>query len=107
MSSPINLQGNDSVLMVVETIEAVLNKSEDLKKELLKLIPNSREQSGCLLYEISQNCENSHQFTVIMHWRDLESYNAHGTAEFIKRFEKNFEKVLYLSAEERVYRKIY
>lgn len=94
------------MVTVIETLEAPQGKSEELKRGLLKLVPLSRQEPGCISYELFQDRSDGHQFAVIMCWKDHEAYEAHCNAPFIDEFVKEFDNKLYRNVVEHLYTKL-
>jgi quinol monooxygenase YgiN len=94
-------------IYIVETIEAVPGKEEELKKELLKIVPLAQKEEGCVLYDLHQDRSNPRRFVVLMCWKTAEAYEGHGNAEYINKFVEKFDKVLYITAVEGIYRKLH
>lgn len=88
---------------VIETMEAIPGKTEELKKALLEIVPLSREEKGCISYDLFQKQDNPHQFALIMHWKDRKSYDSHNSAIFIQKFMEDFDNVLYKNCAEALY----
>ncbi len=83
------------MITVVETINAVSGKADELKKALLQLVPISRRSPGCLQYDLLKAVENEHQFLVLMRWEKLDYLRQHESSNYIAQFVKNYDQVLY------------
>lgn len=94
------------MIHVIETLEALPEKTEELKKALLAIVPLSRQEKGCISYELFQVHETPDQFAVIMCWKDLKSFERHNSALFIQEFVENFEQILYHKVVETLYKKL-
>lgn len=63
-------------LVIVAKFIAKDGKTEQLHRELQKLIDPTRKESGCLFYELHQNLDNPRILTMI------EKFKNRATAEF-------------------------
>lgn len=90
---------------VIETLEAVDGKTQDLKELLAKIVPASRAESGILFYDLYQDLKKPNQFAVVMGFKDEAAYNAHINSPHILAIEK-YENVIYKNVIENHYRKI-
>lgn len=82
-------------VVVVETIKAVQGKRNELKSALSKLVPMSRRAPGCLQYDLLEPVDTSDDFLVLMRWEKLEDLRNHEGSNYIKEFEREYDKVLY------------
>lgn len=66
--------------------------SIDEMKALLKtMVEPSKNEKGCLFYEIYQLKENRAKFVVIESWENEESLEGHKTTEHYKHYKSTFE----------------
>ncbi|MBS0605152.1 MAG: antibiotic biosynthesis monooxygenase [Verrucomicrobia bacterium] len=93
-------------IYVVETIEAVKGKTEELKIELLKLVPLSQSEEGCVFYDLHQDRNLPQRFLVLMCWETQEAYEKHNASDFINQFVEKFDNILYWNVVEDLFRKI-
>ncbi|WP_375723388.1 antibiotic biosynthesis monooxygenase [Arcobacter sp. KX21116] len=69
-------------------------KDDSIKemKDLLKtMVEPSKNEKGCLSYEIYQLKENPAKFVVVEAWEDEEALEGHKTTEHYKYYKANFE----------------
>ena len=64
-------------LTIVARIEANPNKIELVKTELLKLIPITLAETGCLQYDLHQDNENPAVFVFYENWESRELWQQH------------------------------
>lgn len=60
------------------------------KAETVDLIKKTREEDGCISYNLYQSIENSTDFIFYENFKNQESINAHASSEHFKKFEKAF-----------------
>jgi quinol monooxygenase YgiN len=94
------------LIYVIETIEAIPGKAEELKQELLKLVALSRQEKGCIYYDLYQDRNHPHRMTVLMCWKNREAYDQHNAAAFIQEFVEEFDSVLYQNVIEEIYKEV-
>ena len=62
-------------------------------KDLLKsAIKDSKEEEGCLMYEVFQTKNNPVEFIVIDSWENEEALNMHNESEHYLYFINNFKQ---------------
>ncbi len=94
------------MIHVIETLDALPGKAEELKKALLAMVPLSRAEKGCISYDLFQEHDNPHRFAVIMRWKDKQAYDGHNAAAFIQKFVEKFDNVLYCNVVETSYKSL-
>ena len=78
---------NQKLTLVVK----ILVKSEHralVKNELLKLIDTTREEKGCLNYDLHQDIENKNLFFFYENWKTRILWEAHNKNTHIAEFQK-------------------
>ncbi|WP_342316870.1 putative quinol monooxygenase [Lysobacter sp. FW306-1B-D06B] len=61
-------------------------RSRDLGDELLGLVAPSREEEGCLRYEIHQSNDVPDVWMVIEDWRHHSDFDLHMSTRYVKAF---------------------
>ncbi len=75
-------------LTIVAKIMIQPEKVEFVKGEMLKLIPPTREEKGCIFYNLHQdNNEPSHMIWVES-WETTEDWQAHNNSEHIASYRQ-------------------
>jgi quinol monooxygenase YgiN len=64
-------------IRVVAHIIALPNKIEEFKALALSLVEATRQESGCIKYELLQNQSDSTDFTFVEEWLSDDAFNAH------------------------------
>lgn len=75
---------SNSTLRVVAHLVALPDKIEDLKTLLLSLIEPTRQEPGCIQYELYQNQTDPTDFTFIEEWENAELLDAHLASSHIQ-----------------------
>lgn len=73
-------------LTIVAHITAKADKIELVKCELLKLIPITRAENGCVNYDLHQDNENPAHFLFYENWENRELWLAHMDGLHLKDF---------------------
>ena len=75
-----------SKLTIIAHITAKPDQVELVKRELLKLIPITRAEAGCINYDLHQDRENPARFLFFENWETRELWLAHSEARHIKDY---------------------
>ncbi len=75
-----------SKLTIVAQIEAKEEKRELVKSELLKLIPITRAEEGCINYDLHQDHENPNLFLFFENWESRALWQAHMNNDHLKAY---------------------
>lgn len=73
-------------LTIVAHLIAHPDKVDLVKRELEKLVPTTRAESGCLQYDLHQDNENPAHFMFYENWESRELWQTHMNAPHIKAF---------------------
>lgn len=84
-------------LTIVAKIIAKADQTELVKAELLKLIPPTLAEAGCINYDLHQDNENPNVFLFFENWENRELWQAHMSnthlAEFAKAIDGATEEI--------------
>lgn len=72
-----------SKITVVATLVAKENKIEILKNALSALIVPSREEDGCIRYDLHQSIENPAKFTVLEEYQNQSALDYHNGQPYL------------------------
>jgi quinol monooxygenase YgiN len=64
---------------------------QELKDMLKTMVEASKNEVGCLLYDIFQLKDNPRKFVVVESWESEEALEGHKTSEHYKYYKANFE----------------
>jgi quinol monooxygenase YgiN len=85
---------SDSTIRVVARIVALPDKVEELKAVLLELIEPTRQEAGCIQYELLHNVSEPTDFTFVETWKSDEDLDVHLTSLHIQRAFEQVEGLL-------------
>jgi quinol monooxygenase YgiN/predicted small metal-binding protein len=74
----------DDSFRTVVRLKAKPGKEIELKELLKSLINPSRQEPGCLSYELLVNKENPEEFTFVERWKNDDALNGHFETDHIK-----------------------
>lgn len=84
----------NNVLTIVARIEANKGSAELVKAALTKLIEPTREEEGCLQYDLHQDNDNPEVFVFFENWTSRELWLAHMETDHIKAYKVEVEGAL-------------
>ena len=73
-------------LTIVANIHAKADKVDLVKAELLKLIPITRAEEGCIQYDLHQDNENPSHFMFYENWETRELWQTHMNAPHLAAY---------------------
>ena len=73
-------------LTIVANIHAKADKVDLVKAELLKLIPITRAEEGCIQYDLHQDKENPSHFMFYENWETRELWQTHMNAPHLAAY---------------------
>ena len=68
---------NVNTITVVAAFEARPGKEAELKQALLGLLAPTRQEAGCINYDLHESSENPAKFLFHENWADQKSLDAH------------------------------
>jgi len=78
-------------LTIVAKVEANADKVEFIKSELIKLIEPTRNEDGCLQYDLHQDNENLAVFIFYENWESRELWQNHMESSHLKAYMETTE----------------
>lgn len=93
-----------ATVRVVARVLALPEKVEKVKSVLLSLIEPSRQESGCIQYELLQNHEAPTDFVFVEQWENEALLNAHLESPHINEADTKLEGLLAAEPDIRLYR---
>ncbi|MEO0956785.1 MAG: putative quinol monooxygenase [Pseudomonadota bacterium] len=73
-------------LTIVANIKANPDKIDLVKAELMKLIPITRAEAGCINYDLHQDNENPAHFMFYENWESRELWQTHMSAPHLAAY---------------------
>jgi quinol monooxygenase YgiN len=93
-------------LRVVARVVALPDKVEALKAVLLALVEPTRQEAGCLQYDLLQNQEDLTDFTFVEEWESLEHLQTHLASVHLQKALTHIEGLVASPPDIRCYDKI-
>ena len=78
-------------LTIVAHVHAKPDKVDFVKDELMKLIPITQAEAGCIQYDLHQDNENPAHFVFYENWESLELWQTHMNAPHLKAYMETTE----------------
>lgn len=76
---------------------------EYVKHGLIELMKHSRQDKGCIIYNIHQSIDNPLEFMVYMIWESEATFNAHNKKQEMQEFKKQLAKVWFVEQSPKTY----
>ena len=89
---------------VVAHLEAHPEQAAELRDLLAGLVVPTRQESGCLRYELLESLEDPARFTFVEEWSSEEALQAHFETEHIQGALARFSDLLAADLDLRTYR---
>ncbi|MBI9077362.1 MAG: antibiotic biosynthesis monooxygenase [Desulfatibacillum sp.] len=97
---------SDQSVKVVAHLKVKEDKIQELQDVLTRAIPATREENGCLQYDLCQNTADPTQFTFLEEWENNECLGAHLSAPAFKVLSGKLADLLAAAPDIRVYKLI-
>lgn len=78
-------------LTIIANIVANADKIELVRDELLKLIDNTRQELGCINYDLHQDQHNPAHFVFYENWQSAQALEAHLASKHISEYAQAVE----------------
>ena len=73
-------------LTIVATIRAAAGRAELVQDELLKLVAPTRQEAGCLQYDLHRDTEDPSHFVFYENWESRALWQAHMNAPHLAAY---------------------
>lgn len=93
-----------TTVRVIAHVVALPNHQEEVKSILYGLVEPSRQESGCILYELLQNQEDPTDFVFVEEWENEALLNAHLDSPHINSVDTKLSGLLAAEPDIRLYR---
>lgn len=77
---------DDIQVVCVAEFHAIEGKTEDLIAALHSLIKPTRQEQGCLRYELNQRTDDPRWITFIEKWKNQQMFDAHCAMPYIAHY---------------------
>ena len=84
----------EAPIRVVARITVKPGKEDQVKSALSSLVEPTRQESGCLHYELLQNSSDSAEFVLLEEWETQAALDSHSAASHTKTVEAAVENFL-------------
>ena len=78
-------------LPMIVKFEVISDKIAFVKKELIKILGPTRNEPGCIRYDLHQDIENPHIFMFYEVWDSVDAWKKHDVQPHIMQFRKAIE----------------
>lgn len=76
---------------------------EYVKRCLVQLMEHSRQDKGCIIYNIHQSIDNPLEFMAYMVWESEAAFNSHNKKPEMQEFKKQLAKVWFEEQSPKTY----
>ena len=66
-----------SELFIAVGLKAKQGKEDELRRDLVSVVEPSRQEEGCLRYELFEDRDDPGRFVFVEHWASLEAQTKH------------------------------
>ena len=84
----------DDMLTVVARIKAKKGKAEQVREELMALIPPTRDEPDCISYILHQSTDDPHLFLFFENWTSKAALDAHLLKPHLQAFIAKADSLL-------------
>jgi len=95
---------SQTTLRVVARVIARPEKVEQVKSILTKLVEATRQEEGCITYELLQNHQDVTDFTFVKEWESQALLEAHLASAHIAQAKSQLEGAIAAEPDIRLYR---
>ena len=81
-------------IIVTALFKAKKGKEDALKKELMTLIEPTRNEKGCIQYNLHQFFDDPESFIFYEHWENEETLAKHKESEHLKKCVHNIKNLI-------------
>lgn len=85
---------NAKPVTVIATLKARSGQEDNVRQELLALIPTTRAEAGCLNYDLHQATDNPSQFLFHENWASKADLDAHLAKPHLQAFLAKADSLL-------------
>ncbi len=94
---------SETKLRVITHLEAVAGTEDTAKSILQQLVEQSRQETGCIKYELLQNIFNEAEFTLVSEWESKGAFQAHLYSKSVEEFFMEDSELLAKTPDTRQY----
>lgn len=75
-------------------LAAKQDKEREVKEVLEEVLTHSRQEEGCIQYDVHQSLENNQQFMIYEIWVNEDEINKHIDTEHYKKYREDIEPLI-------------
>lgn len=94
---------SQTTIRVVARVVALPDKVEVVKSILTQLVEPTRQESGCITYELLQNYADPTDFTFVEEWESQALLNIHLNSAHLAQAESQLEELVAAKPDIRIY----
>jgi quinol monooxygenase YgiN len=76
-----------SYVTVIAEMTAHPGKQDELKGHLLRLVEHTRQEEGCVQYDLHVSDTDPHKFLFVENWTTAEALDRHAKSDHMKAFQ--------------------
>jgi quinol monooxygenase YgiN len=88
-------------LSVIAYITAKAAHQDQVREALLDLVAQTRNEKGCINYDLHQSQENASEFAIYENWEKADDLDAHAKSAHLQAFSRIARHLLERPAEIR------
>ena len=88
-------------LTVIAYLTAKAGREDQVREALLDLVAHTRNEKGCVNYDLHQSQENPSDFVIYENWHDATDLDAHAKSAHVQAFDMIAGHLLERPAEIR------
>ncbi len=96
----------EAQITVIAQLKAIEGKESKLKEILLSLIEPSRDDEGCINYDMHQSEDDPTTFMFHENWASKEFFEKHLATPHLQNFIKNSEELLAKPLDVSLWKKV-
>jgi len=100
------IEEKNEKVTVVAVLQAIKGKGEELERELIALVPPTRQEPGCINYDLHRSSEDPTMYMFYENWVNKKALDQHLEMPYLKEFSKKADRLLKKPIELSLYRKI-
>ncbi len=92
-----------TTIRVVARVVALPDKVEEVKSVLMGIIEPTRQEEGCIVYELLHNQEDPTDFTFVEEWESQALLDAHLASAHIAEADSQLDGLVAAEPDIRIY----
>jgi len=105
VAPPTTARSNDAIHIVTH-VDTIPGGQADPPGLLTRLAQSSRQEQGCLRFDVLQHTMRANHFTVVEIWESQKALDAHAAAPHTKQYRDGLQPIAGSPLDERLYRAV-